>query len=129
MLDLFVKLLDGVLLVFSQNGFMFEGVSNPSDIAMGYINGTGQPNILDFAITGRNVPSLCPSQAVCPDTNDFISGCADNIKIISGKQMSNFSILEYSRPLVASDNCDVAVNISHINYIIDVYGTLAKRRR
>jgi len=39
----------------------------------------------------------------------FFPTCADNLNTVSGSRMGDYLVLEFSRPLIASDQCDIAI--------------------
>lgn len=66
---------------------------------------------VDFQIRGRLTPSFqaCALRAaVCPDDN---LGCNNDVELISAASVGRYSVLEFRRPLAASDQCDSAINL------------------
>jgi len=110
---------------FSTTGLMVgldNGTVVPSDAAVGYINSTGSPIVLDFVLGGRLTSDNCPSQtAVCPDTASTVAGCENDVTVIDGGRAAsgNYIWFEFVRPVAASDVCDVAIptNGSHISLL------------
>jgi len=84
----------------------------PSDAALGYINSTGSPIVEDFVLGGRLTSDNCPSStAVCPDVGSTVVGCQNDVVVIDGGRANtgNYIWFEFTRPVAASDACDVAV--------------------
>jgi len=102
----------------STNGFMVG-----SDAAIAYVDTTPTGHILDFDLIAQNpARSATCSAAVCPDSTQ--SGCVNNINFISAQRSSNFLTFEYSRPLVKSDSCDVAIVPDNQTFVIFAIGTV-----
>jgi len=82
-----------------------------SDAAVGYINSTGQAVVEDFILGGRLTSNNCPSGiAVCADTQSTVgTTCKNNVVVVDGGRSGNYIWFEFTRPLAASDSCDVAI--------------------
>lgn len=62
---------------------------------------------LDFQLLDRNPPSLCGTiSAACPDS---LVECENNVEEISHAQTDDYNVIQFRRPLAASDNCDVPI--------------------
>jgi len=93
-------------------GFSNTGNMTKTDAAIAWVDpASGNVSIADFWIQGKKVPSdqICQSTggAVCPDS---LVNCTNNVALISGSRNGGFLVIEYSRPLAASDACDIAIN-------------------
>jgi len=88
--------------------------SIPSDAAVGYINESGSVIVEDFILGGRLTSNNCPNTgAVCADTSSGFVGCENNVVVRNGGRGSgNFIWFEFSRPLAASDECDVEIPVN-----------------
>jgi len=95
---------------WSPSGIM-QTPNMPSDAVLAYVDTIGNTFVSDFTLIGRSAPTptSCagPTPGVCPDIS--IAGCADNIVVKSISRQSNYLILQFSRPMTASDKCDVAI--------------------
>jgi len=108
----------------SLSGMMFGANGEISDAVIGYVDDNGVFSIGDFVIKGRNPPFSCQfTPSVCLDTFGG-SNCTNNVVSRSGRRQGNYLIMEFTRPLAASDSCDVAINFSS-NFIIYVIGNAA----
>jgi len=98
-----------------------QSIPFQSDVMIGAVTSGGVLQIGDFVIRGRNSPSLCSSfPGVCLDTG---SGCTNNVVAINGSIASNFyTVIEYKRPLAASDSCDVPIIPNADNFFIYAIG-------
>jgi len=106
---------------WSPSGQM-QTAPQPSDAVVCSINpGTGQLQISDFDLIGRSAPDpvQCNSSStsfVCPDVSR--PGCADNTFASSGMRIGNYLMCSFSRPIIASDTCDVAITPGTAQYLI-----------
>jgi len=98
-------------------------VTPPSDAVIGSING-GVVTILDFILNQKVAPTVmgsCPN-AVCPETlNVFNPPCFNNVFNTTGSTSGAYVVLEFTRPLNASDSCDTSIVDGH--YAIWSMGT------
>jgi len=85
-------------------GWSSTGEMVGSDAIIGSIGSQGLV-VRDFILNAQETPSNCPS-AVCPDDHPNITGCQNNAMNISGFNVANYMVLEFIRPLKASDPCD-----------------------
>jgi len=95
---------------WSPSGFM-QQPGAPSDAVLAYVDPIGNAFITDFTLMGRTAPDPVgckgTSPGVCPDTS--IATCADNINLKLLQRVGNYLQVEFSRPVIASDACDVAI--------------------
>jgi len=81
-----------------------------SDAVLAYVDGVGNVDITDFDITGRNPPSItncATTGAVCPDVGQ--AGCADQVTNKMASRNGVYLTVQFTRPLAASDVCDIAI--------------------
>jgi len=94
----------------------------PSDAVVCSINpANGQVQLSDFNLIGRSAPdpvqcNTTSTSYICPDFSR--SGCADNTFAGSGMRIGNYLSCSFSRPIVASDTCDVAITPGTPQYLI-----------
>jgi len=94
-----------------------------SDAVLAWVNAEGTGYVTDFDITGRNPPTIvnCGTLgAVCPDTTQV--GCADQTSAISATRIGNYITVQFTRPLIASDVCDIAIKPNMPQFIIYAVG-------
>jgi len=95
---------------WSPSGYM-QQTGSPSDAVLAYVDPIGNSFITDFTLIGRTAPDpvgcMGTSPGVCPDTS--VPTCADNIVLKRMSRVGNYLQVEFSRPVIASDSCDVAI--------------------
>jgi len=91
-----------------------------SDAVVGYIDSvTSQGYVQDFLLQGKTFPtaSSCNSftvagnnSACADDVKESVLDCVNNAQFVAGNNTNNtFMTIEFTRPLVASDQCDVTI--------------------
>jgi len=106
----------------SSSGFMVNPPMQ-SDVTLGYVDAQGNVTVNDFAIRGRSAPLLCAgTPGVCLDS--LTAGCADNVVMLRGSRVGMYQSFEFTRPLIASDACDLAVTLDQQIYIIYSWANL-----
>jgi len=77
-----------------------------SDAVIGSVSPT--PAIEDYILHQQTPPiaGSCPN-AVCPESLPVFAGnCSNNVQNVSGSAINGYIVLEFSRPINASDSCD-----------------------
>jgi len=101
-----------------------EGLMVGSDAALGWVHPNGSVFIDDFTLQGQLPPDTpCVSGNICPDQL-FSSSCQNNVVVRSGSREGTYIILEFSRPLVASDSCDNPIDPIIPQFVIVSAGTI-----
>jgi len=99
----------------SQNGSMIYG--NGTDAIIVSPDGNGS-YALDFFMTAQYEPGngSCPL-GVCADTDTV--GCSNNVFNVSGQRVGSYILVQFSRPISASDACDSAIDVTGMsNYTL-----------
>jgi len=95
-----------------------DGLMVGSDAAVGWVNASGSVFIDDFTLQGQLPPDIpCISGNICQDQY-FSNECENNVVARSGSRQGNYLIWEFSRPLIASDSCDNAIDPTEQQFII-----------
>jgi len=106
---------------WSPSGQM-QTTPQPSDAVVCTTNPqNGQVQISDFDLIGRSAPdpvqcNTSTTNYVCPDFSR--PGCTDNTFAVGGSRVGNYLTCTFSRPIAASDTCDVAITPGTPQYII-----------
>lgn len=63
-------------------------------------------SVEDFQLRGKKAPLFCGiGPAVCSDTS-LDHDCNDDVEVVSLEEENGYSIVQFRRPLEASDHCD-----------------------
>jgi len=96
---------------WSPSGIM-DALGMLSDAALAYVDPMGQMFVTDFALIGRVAPTAAgcinTTTGICGDTT-ILTGCLDNVSLKSLSRTGTYLLFEFTRPVIASDICDVAV--------------------
>jgi len=90
-------------------------INQPSDAVVMWMDQNNVVHLADFYLYARQVPTTISCQttntSICADTSKPASfGCSNNANLVySNVTDDGFVIIEFTRPLAASDMCDIPV--------------------
>jgi len=96
---------------FSVNGSMIYG--NGTDAIVVSPDTNGSSEALDFFMTAQLEPGngSCPL-GVCPDSDTL--NCVNNVFNVTGNRLGMYIVVQFSRPIMASDTCDRTIDVNGI---------------
>eukprot|EP01118_Nematostelium_gracile_P005939 TRINITY_DN1894_c0_g1_i1.p1 TRINITY_DN1894_c0_g1~~TRINITY_DN1894_c0_g1_i1.p1 ORF type:complete len:538 (-),score=106.51 TRINITY_DN1894_c0_g1_i1:86-1666(-) len=93
-------------------GFSDSGSMLNSDAVLGYVESNFTAFVNDFYLDGKLAPTarFCALgyPSTCPDTGKNLN-CADNLINTFASRSAQYLLIEFERPLIASDACDIAI--------------------
>jgi len=93
-----------------------------SDAVIGWNDAQGVALAEDFTLKNTFPPNT-PCVGVCPDSSQ--SGCSNQVTAVSGRRDGNYLVVEYTRPLAASDTCDNAIVLDQPTNVVYSVGAVA----
>lgn len=92
-----------------------------ADVVIGYVDENGVPYAEDFKLFDKLPPSKPCRNAVCPDRTQV--GCKNNAVLRTGSRVDDYLVIEYTRPINASDACDLTLPIDEEVYPVIAQGS------